>query len=234
MAEDELRLADLLAALSVTTDLAMGQPPEKAMRACVVATEIARRLGLPESDVTDVYYTTLLKHLGCTATGHEEFHLFGPDDLGMRPVAERTDIADRREMLGLMWVTGQGAGLGRLRYLARAMTAGKETNASIFRAICEVAARMAERLDLGDDVRSAVLKVAHHGSDTGTTETFVDAVRPAVAVISVGALNPFGHPDPDTLAVLEERGASVYRTDEHGAVIIQTDGRRVRVRTFRH
>jgi len=89
-------------------------------------------------------------------------------------------------------------------------------------------------LDLGDDVRSAVLKVAHHGSDTGTTETFVDAVRPAVAVISVGALNPFGHPDPDTLAVLEERGASVYRTDEHGAVIIQTDGRRVRVRTFRH
>ena len=153
MAEDDLRLADLLAALSVTTDLAMGQPPEKAMRACVVATEIARRLGLPEPDVADVYYTTLLKHLGCTATGHEEVHLFGPDDLGMRPVAERTDVADRREMLGLLRVTGRGAGLGRLRYLARAMTAGKETNASIFRAVCEVAARMAERLDLGDDVR---------------------------------------------------------------------------------
>lgn len=89
-------------------------------------------------------------------------------------------------------------------------------------------------LDLGDDVRSAVLKVAHHGSDTGTTEAFVDAVRPVVAVISVGTLNPFGHPDPDTVAVLEERGAAVYRTDEHGAVIIETDGRRVRVRTIRH
>jgi len=89
-------------------------------------------------------------------------------------------------------------------------------------------------LDLGDDVRSAILKVAHHGSDTGTTEAFVDAVRPALAVISVGAMNPFGHPAPDTLAVLEEWGAAVYRTDRDGAVTIETDGRRILVRPFRH
>jgi len=89
-------------------------------------------------------------------------------------------------------------------------------------------------LDLGDDVRSAILKVAHHGSDTGTTEAFVDAVRPAVAVISVGAMNPFGHPHRRTLDVLEEWGAQVYRTDRDGAVLIQSDGRRITVRTVRH
>ncbi|HEU5298023.1 MAG TPA: DNA internalization-related competence protein ComEC/Rec2 [bacterium] len=88
-------------------------------------------------------------------------------------------------------------------------------------------------LALGDDLRSTILKVAHHGGSTGTTEAFVDAVRPAVAVISVGAVNPFGHPHPRTLDVLEEWGAAVYRTDRDGAVLIHTDGRRVAVRTVR-
>ena len=99
MSGEELRLADLLAALSLTTDLAMGQPPEKAIRASVVATEVARHMGLPEPEVADVYYTTLLKHLGCTASSHEEIHVFGPDDLGMRRVAERTDVGDRKSVV---------------------------------------------------------------------------------------------------------------------------------------
>lgn len=156
MADEELRLGDLLAALSLTTDLAMGQPPEKAIRAAVVATEVARRMGLPEPQVTDAYYTTLLKHLGCTATSHEEAETFGPDDLGMRPVAERTDVARPRELLGLMLVSGRGAGLGRPRYLARALTAGKEMDRAISRAVCEVAAGMARRLGLGDEVVRAL------------------------------------------------------------------------------
>lgn len=153
---EPLRLADLLAALSLTTDLAMGQPPEKAIRAAVVATEVARHLGTPEPQVADVYYTTLLKHIGCTATAHEEAYLFGPDGLGMRRVAERTDVASRRQTLELLRTTGRGARLARPRYVARALTAGKEVNASIYRAICEVAAHMAERLGLGEAVGPAL------------------------------------------------------------------------------
>jgi hypothetical protein len=164
---EDLRLADLLAALSLTTDLAMGQPPEKAIRACVVATELARHMGIGESDVADVYYTTLLKHLGCTATLHEEAHLFGPDVGGMRRVAERTDVASRREVLALARTTGRGAGLGRPRYLARALTAGKETNASILRAICEVGARMAGRLGLGEGVGAALYQTIERWDGKG-------------------------------------------------------------------
>jgi HD-GYP domain-containing protein (c-di-GMP phosphodiesterase class II) len=152
----ELRLADLLAALSLTTDLAMGQAPEKAIRATVVATELARHLGVPESDVADVYYATLLKHLGCTAPSHEEVQVFGPEDLEARPVAERTDVASRREMLESARTIGRGAGLARPRYLARALVSGKEATASILRAVCEVAAQMAERLDLGPAVGHAL------------------------------------------------------------------------------
>jgi competence protein ComEC len=88
-------------------------------------------------------------------------------------------------------------------------------------------------LDPGDDVRSLILKVAHHGSRTSTTPAFLEAVRPAIALISVGAMNPFGHPDADVIERLEDAGAAVYRTDIHGAVTVITDGVRVQVRTVR-
>jgi HD-GYP domain-containing protein (c-di-GMP phosphodiesterase class II) len=168
---DALRLADLLAALSLTTDLAMGQPPEKAIRACVLGTEIARHMGAPDTEVACVYYTTLLKHLGCTATSHEEVHLFGPDDLGMRVVAERTDDADLREALRLMRTFGRGTGVvGRLGYLARSATAGKETTGAIYRAICEVATQMAERLRLGDDVARALYQTIERWDGKGAPQ----------------------------------------------------------------
>jgi putative nucleotidyltransferase with HDIG domain len=138
----------------VTTDLAMGQPEEKAIRACVVATEIARQLGLPDHEASDAYYATLLKHLGCTATPHEELR-FGPDELTARRVAERTDVTRPAEILALLRATGVGGGAGRLWYVARAVTARQE-NADMLRAICEVATRLAARLRLGAGVEEAL------------------------------------------------------------------------------
>ena len=77
-----------------------------------------------------------------------------------------------------------------------------------------------------------VLKVAHHGSKTSTTKAFVDAVRPAIAVISLGAHNRYGHPSPQVLHRLTRSGASVFRTDAHGGVVITTDGRRLTARPW--
>jgi competence protein ComEC len=77
----------------------------------------------------------------------------------------------------------------------------------------------------GRPLAATVLKVAHHGARTSTTPGFVAAVRPTLAVVSVGARNAYGHPDPGTLARLRAVGARVYRTDRDGAVILETDGR---------
>jgi competence protein ComEC len=63
------------------------------------------------------------------------------------------------------------------------------------------------------------LKVAHHGSKTATTQAFVDAVRPKVAVASAGTGNPYGHPAPATLERLAAAGARVFRTDLDGTVV---------------
>jgi competence protein ComEC len=69
-----------------------------------------------------------------------------------------------------------------------------------------------------------VLKVAHHGSRTATTDSLVEALQPRIAVISVGADNGYGHPAPETLARLDAVGAEVFRTDLDGSISITTDG----------
>jgi beta-lactamase superfamily II metal-dependent hydrolase len=76
---------------------------------------------------------------------------------------------------------------------------------------------------------ATVLKVAHHGSRGSSTPEFLRAVSPVVAVISVGARNPYGHPTPETLARLDAVHAAVYRTDRDGAVIVESDGRALSV-----
>ena len=83
-------------------------------------------------------------------------------------------------------------------------------------------------------VRAAdVLKVAHHGSRTSSTEEFLDAVHPAFAVISAGFENSYGHPHPAILERLSDRHAEILRTDQSGLITIRTDGRRITVETYR-
>ncbi len=74
-------------------------------------------------------------------------------------------------------------------------------------------------------LRADVLKVGHHGSSTSTTPAFLAAVRPRVALVSVGAGNRYGHPSPAVLRELGEAGATVLRTDLLGSVVLRTDGR---------
>ena len=166
MLGERVRLADLLAAVSVATDLGMGQEPEKAIRACLVATALARRMGTPETDVSDVYYTALLRHLGCTATAHEETYLWG-DELGSRPAAERADFGNPREAFALLLQTGKGTGVDRVRYLARALRLGKKAEQAILGAVCEVGARLAERLGLGSGVRDGLYQSFERWDGTG-------------------------------------------------------------------
>jgi competence protein ComEC len=79
-----------------------------------------------------------------------------------------------------------------------------------------------------------VLKVAHHGSSDPGLPELLDLVDPRIAVISVGTGNDYGHPTPSTLAALARQpGLEVYRTDEDGRVVIESDGRSFSVRTDR-
>ncbi len=88
-------------------------------------------------------------------------------------------------------------------------------------------------LAAGTRVRSDVLKVSHHGSDDATSAEWLDAVRPRIAVISVGRNNRYGHPSRNVLERLESRGIRICRTDQDGAVVVtQPAGGRLLMRTF--
>jgi competence protein ComEC len=78
-----------------------------------------------------------------------------------------------------------------------------------------------------------ILKVPHHGSATSSSQLFLDTLRPDIAVISAGRANAFGHPVPSVLERYRNIGAAIYRTDQDGAVSVETDGTTARVTTFR-
>lgn len=69
-----------------------------------------------------------------------------------------------------------------------------------------------------------VVKIAHHGSQNGINEDLMKIVRPAVAVIEVGAKNTYGHPAPATISFLKSIAAQIYRTDQNGTIDISSDG----------
>ena len=88
------RLAELLAVLSLGTDLGMGQPMEHVLRQCLISLRLARRLGLDEADCEVVYYTALLAWVGCHVDAYEQAKWFG-DDLVLKSDFRRVDFASQ-------------------------------------------------------------------------------------------------------------------------------------------
>ena len=155
---DHLRLADLLAALSLTSDLGTGQLPESAIRSCLVATALARRMGVGEPEVASLYYTTLLQHVGCTAYAHETAALVGGDDIALIAAGGKADDTSLRDTLVFM-MTGVARRQplpARARAIFKVMRAGPSFEHALKRATCEVAVRIADRLGLPDAVQEGL------------------------------------------------------------------------------
>jgi len=90
----------------------------------------------------------------------------------------------------------------------------------------------ADMLASGINLRADVLKLGHHGSATSSTEAFLYAVQPQVAIVSAGRHNPFGHPHPDVLARLDVRKIRLFRTDRDGGITMTSDGQKIRITTM--
>ena len=81
----------------------------------------------------------------------------------------------------------------------------------------------------GDELKSDVIKVGHHGANTSSTYLFLRTVAPSIGVISVGAGNTYGHPTEDTLSRYRDADVTLYRTDMNGDIHIQSDGKKLSV-----
>lgn len=90
----------------------------------------------------------------------------------------------------------------------------------------------AEMLADGVNVKSTVLKIGHHGSKTSSSEAFLQAVSPMCGVFCVGEGNSFGHPKPEIVKRFSDMGIRTFRTDKDGAVLFQTDGKKLWVEKY--
>lgn len=89
-----------------------------------------------------------------------------------------------------------------------------------------------EKTLLNDNIKSDVLKVAHHGSNYSSTDEFLDVVSPKYAVISVGKNNSYNHPTNSTLKKLNDRNIKLYRTDLDGTIKFTSDGENITITTI--
>lgn len=91
--------------------------------------------------------------------------------------------------------------------------------------------RLCELYSGTDKLEAFVLKVAHHGSKTSSTEEFLELVKPKIALIGVGKNNNFGHPNIDVIESLENMGSKIYRTDNCGEIIIRINREKLQIHT---
>ncbi|HYE82396.1 MAG TPA: ComEC/Rec2 family competence protein [Clostridia bacterium] len=82
--------------------------------------------------------------------------------------------------------------------------------------------------DAGSKLRADVLKLGHHGSSSSTTPEYLEEVKPEYAVITAGKGNDYGHPHKETMELLKDKGIVVYRTDEQGTIIAESDGENIK------
>jgi HD-GYP domain-containing protein (c-di-GMP phosphodiesterase class II) len=181
---EQVGVAGVVAALSVSSDLTRGHPPGEAMRACLLATDLARSTGAGPGVQSEVFYATLMRFAGCAATSHEAAAAFGGDDILVRA---RGDLIDAtRPLEALRFLAGLGSGVDKVRILARAPRVAGIVEESA-RADCEVGADLTARLQLPTAVRQAVLCAFERFDGKGSPDGLAgDRVAEAARFAAVG------------------------------------------------
>lgn len=152
-----VRLAELVASLSLATDLGTGQPLEHALRTCLLSMELSRRSGVGADRLADVYYVALLRFVGCTADAAETAASVGGDDIaflaGMAPAFMGTS---GEQVRAIVRSTGAGAPLPRRLGRVAGMLADPGGAARSLAAHCEAAQLLSSRLGVGHGVAEAL------------------------------------------------------------------------------
>jgi HD-GYP domain-containing protein (c-di-GMP phosphodiesterase class II) len=154
-----VRLSELLASLSLATDLGLGQPMEHVLRSCVLGLSLAEDVGLDDSERAVVYYVTLVAWLGCHADSYEQAAWFG-DDIALRAEAQMVDSAGPELAAFVLRRVGRGRPPWRraLR-VGSLLLPGGEGIPAMQSTHCLIAGQFALRLGLGTEVRDPLQQV---------------------------------------------------------------------------
>lgn len=196
----EVRLAELVAALSLITDLGLGHPTEHVLRQTLVAMRLAESAGLSDDDQAATYYASLLAWVGCAADTHELASFFADETVLF---TGHQEIETAGLPLAAFFASHLGSGRSTLRRIGLIghflATAGRPM-IQVWTSHCRAVADLASRLGLGDDVREPLLQAFERWDGKGVPDgARHDELTPAIRVVQLA----------DTIEVLQRtRGLS--------------------------
>jgi HD-GYP domain-containing protein (c-di-GMP phosphodiesterase class II) len=164
----QVRLAELLSALGHALDLTEGQPPGHCVRCCWIGIHIGREIGLGDAEISDLYYTLLLKDLGCSSNAARICQLYLADDLSFKRDFKEIDGSLPQALRFVLAHTGLQAGLAeRFRALVNIFQNGGEIARELIDTRCHRGAEIARRMRFSEAVALGIENLDEHWDGRG-------------------------------------------------------------------
>ncbi len=181
-----MKFSELIGALSHALDLTEGQPKGHCIRVCWIGTHIGMAIGLPVDALRDLYYTLLLKDLGCSSNAARICELYLTDDLAFKRDF-KTVGAGLPDVLRFVFThTGLNAGLaGRLRSVVNILHNGRRISDDLIRTRCTRGADIARQLRFGDRVAAGIAGLDEHWNGSGRPEGLAGQAIPLYSRIAL-------------------------------------------------
>ena len=211
----ELKLSELIASLSYALDITEGQPEGHCVRCCWIGMHLGRRLQLPESQLWDLYYTLLLKDLGCSSNAARICELYLSDDLQFKRDFKTVGDSLPAVLQFVLKHTGLKAGLAeRFRAVLTILRDGSEIAHELIATRCQRGAEIARLLRFSDDVAEGIYSLDEHYNGKGKPNGLSGSEIPLFARIALLAqvVDVFhtAHGQEEALNEVRERAGSWF------------------------
>ena len=165
----EIKLAEVLSSLSYALDLVEGQPAGHCVRCCWIGIHIGRELGLEDEQVWELYYTLLLKDLGCSSNAARICQLYLADDLSFKRDFKTVDGSSLTEALQFVLShTGMEAGLAeRFRALVHVVRKSGQLSGELMETRCQRGAEIARKMRFSEAVAAGIQNLDEHWNGSG-------------------------------------------------------------------
>jgi HD-GYP domain-containing protein (c-di-GMP phosphodiesterase class II) len=218
-ADARLRITELLASLSLATDLGTGQPLGHGLSTSLLAVATAEELGCAPDQVRHVQQTTLIRFIGCNADASETARMAGGDELRLMAAFSPAHMGTNPEAaMALVKAVGKGKSLPQRARLAAAALAGDDEGLA---AHCEVGSMLARRLGLDEPVIVALQHAYERwdgGGDPAGLEREQIPLETRIAIVARDA-DLFARAEQDVAAILQRRRGKAYDPEVVDAII---------------
>lgn len=165
---ETIGLAELVSALSHALDITEGQPPGHGVRCCWIGMHVGRELGWPDAVMADLYYTLLLKDIGCSSNAARICQLYLADDIGFKRDHKRVNDSLPRILKFVLSHTGLKAGLAeRFRTILATAAKGGEIANELIETRCRQGAEIAQQMRFSEAVQQGILDLDEHWNGRG-------------------------------------------------------------------